>query len=303
MSIDGLYTELGFEFKPSEHDKFWRELTAVARSFQQPLGAGSDSGQSGDELALLAAELGKERVGFGPRPEVVRLPKQLFTDLGYQAPVYLVELMKDFDFHLLNIPITLLPRPGGGFSQLDCIVEFNPGTEAEQRPIAYQVFPQEVWQEVIRAWQGVTVGVDEKFEFKVNPAEFVEELAQVSLPVKAEVELKASGNAGFVLGPFDYRVRTPKITSRGRGDAKVYWRLEGEDQVTQQDPRLGVILKVPKGVDRVDINAVLTARRTFHFFTSDLNHVLQYLSDRAKTFFEQGAPAAAQTAWHNVTAT
>lgn len=301
MSLSDLQTELGLNFPSTDQANYWKELTHVANNVEEHLGPEA-AAASDNELAALAAELGKERVAFGPNLETIALNGELFAQLGYQAPPYLADLMKSFRFYLLNIPITLLPRPGGGFSRLDCIVEFNAGAEANQRPIAYQMFPQEVWQDVIHAWQGVSVGLNENLEFKVNPTGLVEELTSLSAPVKAEVELKAGANAGFVAGPFDYRIRTPKITSRGRGDAKVYWRLSGEDIVTEQDPRLAVVLKVPAAVQRVDVNAVLAARRTFHFFTSHLSDLFDYISDSARAFFEAGAPTSDQTSWKNVTA-
>jgi hypothetical protein len=300
MSLDHLYAELGVEFQPDEQEGFLQELADVARYHKGLLGA--EPGADDDSpLEKLAKELGNERVGFAPRPAVVALRPKLFADLHLEAPPYIRQLFQRFNFYLVNFPITLIPRPGGGFSQLDCIVEFNPKGLPNNRPVAYQIFPQEEWQEVIHAWQGVTVGIDEKLEFKVDPLQAAEKLLTLSLPAKAAVELKTAANAGLVLGPFDYHIRRPKIMSRGRGDAKVYWRLDGEEHLTENEPRFGVVLQVPKDVARVDAIGALLARRTFHFLTADFRHLLEYLSDRARRFFEKGAPATDKKPWDDIT--
>lgn len=301
MSLDRLYAELGVEFQPEEQENFFHELTDVARDHRGWLGDEEATDDAPSKLEMLAKELGKERVNFAPRPAVIALRPKLFADLHLEAPPYIRQLFDRFNFYLVDFPITMIPRPGGGFAQLDCIVEFNPDAPADKRPVAYQVFPQEEWQEVIHAWQGVNVGIDENLEFKVDPLEAAEKLSTLSLPVKAAVELKTAAKAGLVLGPFDYHIRRPKIISRGRGDAKVYWRLESENQLMENQPRFGMVLQVPKDVEQVDAIGVLAARRTFHFLTSDLGHLVEYLSDRARKFFERDTPPTDKKPWNAIT--
>ena len=301
MSLDNLYAELGVEFQPDERAGFFQELADVARDHSGLLGDKPDADGDNMRLENLAKELGNERISFAPRPAVVALRPKLLADLHLEAPPYIRQLFQHFNFYLVDFPITLIPRPGGGFSQLDCIVEFNPDGAPNKRPVAYQIFPHEEWQEVIHAWQGVTVGIDEKLEFKIDPVQAAGVLSTLSLPVKAAVELKTAANAGLALGPFDYHIRRPKIISKGRGDAKVYWRLQGEEQVTESEPRLGVVLQVPKDVARVDAIGAVAARRTFHFLTADLGHLLKYLSEGARRFFEKDAPASDKKSWDDIT--
>jgi hypothetical protein len=301
MSLDRLYAELGVEFQPEEQEDFFHELTDVARNHRGWLGDESATNDVADKLELLAQELGKERVNFAPRLAVVSLQTKLFADLKLEAPPYTRQLFDRFNFYLVDFPISMIPRPGGGFGQLDCIVEFNPDAASEKRPVAYQVFPQEEWEEVIHAWQGVNIGIDENLEFKVDPLQAADVLPTLSLPLKAAVELKTAAKAGLVLGPFDYHIRRQKILSRGKGDAKVYWRLESENEIMENQPRFGVVLQVPKDVERVDVIGALVARRTFHFFTGKLQYLLEYVSDRARTFFEKGAPATDKKSWNHIT--
>jgi hypothetical protein len=138
----------------------------------------------------------------------------MFSDL--QLKISSLANLLRYNFYLVNFPITVLPRPGGGFVQLECIVEFNPGSSPAKRPVAYQIFPQEEWQSVIHAWQGVKVGLNESLEFKLDPIQATAKLPELDLPAQAEIKLKMAGQAGLVFGPFDYDIKRPKIISRGQ---------------------------------------------------------------------------------------
>ena len=304
MSIDNLYAELGIDFQPDDRKMFLQELADVARNYKSSLGSkpGKQVEEDSAKLQEFAAELGKEVAEFSPRLSVVPLRRKLFTDLSMEVPPYIANLLGRFNFYLVDFPITLFPRPGWGFSQLECNVEFNPDRPPTERPVAYQIFPHEEWQEVIHAWQGLTVGLDENLEFKIDPVKAAEKIAGLSAPVKAAVELKTAAKGGLVLGPFDYHVRRPKILSKGRGNVKVYWRLESEEDIMQEEPRLGVVLQVPKEVSRVDVIGAMAATRTFHFFTTGLRHVWELLSGRTKKFLEKGAPVTDSEPWNDITA-
>jgi hypothetical protein len=302
MGLDSLYAELDVDFQPGDRRMFLDELADVARDYETSLGADEPAKESTSQLKQLASELGQELVEFSPRLNVVALNRKLFSDLSLDIPPTTEELFRRFNFYLVDFPITLVPRPGGSFTQLDCIVEFNPDSPSEERPVAYQIFPHEEWQEVIHAWQGVNVGIDEKLQFNLDPAAAVEKLSGLPLPAKAAVELKMSANAGLILGPFDYHIRRPKIISKGRGNVKVYWRLHGEEDIAYQEPRLGIVLQVPKQISRVDAIGALAVSRKFHLFTSEIRHAMEFLSERAKNFLKSGAPASDKKPWNDITA-
>jgi hypothetical protein len=302
MSVEELYAEMGIDFRPEEREGFLRELAATATSYRESLGGSTKGIDERDQLLQdLANELGKEVLQLSPRPAVVALGRKRFKELGIEIPSYIADLLKRFDFYLVQFPVTVVPRPGWGFSRLDCAVEFNPGLAPEERPVAFQVFPQEEWQKVIQFSQQLQIGLDENLEFKVDPAQAAE-LAALGTEAKAAIGLQAAGKAGLVLGPFEYQVRRPRILSRGKGNVKVYWRMEGEERVMQEEPRLGVVLQVPKGVARVDAIGAVSAFRSFDLFTADLRYVWDYLSQATKSFFRKGAPAVGKQPWDNITA-
>ena len=303
MATDDLYAELGLKFQPDERALFLDEMAYAASHYRSSLG---DSPQEADDLSQhieeLAQQLGGDIAEFSPVRDVVPLRKKHFTNQGLDISPHIANLMRRFDFYLLHIPITLVPKPGWAFIQLDCIVEFNPGKPPAERPVAYQVFPQDEWQDVIRASQGLAVGLDENFEFKVDVGQLEVELPGLSAEAQAKVATKGASAAGLILGPFNYGIRRPKIISRGRGHVKVYWRLESEEYLEQEEPRLGIVLQVPKEVSQVDAVGVLKACKDFHTLTAHVRHLLPYVKERTRNFFKQGAPLSDSMQWHDVTA-
>jgi len=309
LNLENLYTELGLTFRPEERILFLQDMAATAQDYKRELGSGDNESSSAEQvdegsrqIQELMNELEEETAEFSPRLDVLPLSKKDFADRGLEVPPVVSGLMRRFDFYLLHFPITLFPKPGWGFGYLECIVEFNPGRPPAERPVAYQIFPEEEWQDVIRANQGLAMGVNENLEFKVDLERLGAELPDLSPMARAKVALKASGTAGLILGPFNYRIRRAKIQTGGRGNVKVRWRLDSEEYFEQEELRLGVVLQVPKTVSRVDIIGVLKAYRDFHLFTAHLRYLLRYVRERTRNFFEQGAPLSREGVWKDVTA-
>jgi hypothetical protein len=308
MAVDNLYAELELDFQPDERRFFLQEMATVARDYKSSLGPEDAvlSPQEADDFSQhvqrLMKQFEEDTAKFSPVRDIVPLRKKHFADHGLEVPAHIAHLMRRFDFYLLHIPITLVPRPGWAFVQLDCIVEFNPGKPPAERAVAYQVFPQEEWQDVIRASQGLAVGLDENLEFKVDMGRLEIELPGLSAAERAKVGAKAAGTAGLILGPFNYRIRRPKIIAKGRRNVQVLWRLEGEEYFEEEEPRLGVVLQVPKEVSRVDVVGVLKACKDFHRLTANVRHLLPYVKERTKSFFEKGAPLTDDLLLADVTA-
>lgn len=307
MSAESLLSELDVDFRPDERALFFQEAKAAAESYASTLGreATAESPQD-DETGLqtqaLLDELERETAEFSPVLPVVPLRRKHFVDLGLQCPPHIAHLMRRFDFYLVHFPITLVPKPGWGFQQLDCIVEFNPDQPPTERPVVYHIFPQEDWEDIIRFQQGLAIGLDENLEFKVDLKRLAVELPNLDTAQQAKIGAKAAGLAGLVVGPFNYRIRRPKIVSRGQGNVKVRWRLESEAYVGEEEPQLGVVLQVPKDVSQVNAVGALKVGKDFHTFTAHLRHLMRFVRERTRTYFERGAPLVQTQPWKDITA-
>ena len=139
-------------------------------------------------------------------------------------------------------------------------------------------------------------------EAGLRPGQLEVELPGLSAEAQAKVSTKGASAAGLIRGPFNYVIRRAKIISRGRGHVKGYWRLESEEYFEQEEPRLGIVLQVPKEVSQVDAVGVLKACKDFHTLTAHVRHLLPYVKERTRNFFKQGAPLSDSMQWHDVTA-
>jgi hypothetical protein len=216
MSIGDLYAELGVDFKAGDRAKYLQEFADVAHDYQGDLGP-SRNGARDIQLQELAAELGKDVVEFSPKLTALALNKRLFNDLKLEMPPYIASLLRHYHFYLVNFPISVVPRPGGGFAQLECILEFNPDRPPAERPVAYQIFPQEEWQPILHAWQGLKVGLNENFEFKVDPLQAAPPAAEAGAARQGGGATQDGGTGRPDLRPIRIRHQTPENPQPGTG--------------------------------------------------------------------------------------
>lgn len=301
MSSGSLYAELGLDFQPEERRMFLEEFADVVSSYKTSLGPEGGTEEGDVRLKNLSKELQEETVHFVPQLPVEPLTRKVFTDLGLKPPANVDKLFKQWNFYSVKFPIHLHPKgEGWSFNRLECIVEFSSGQPSSKLPVAYQIFPDAIWEEVLSVSLGLRVVVDEALKFKLDPGQ-AEILSKLPAAIKAEVALASGAKA--ILGPFDHRILKSKVFTSGCGDVKVRWDLKGEGQILQQDPSLGVVLQVPRTVPQVNAKGAMAAYRTFDFWNTDLRYVMQFLSDRTRNFIELGAPAIPpDQSWPDITA-
>ncbi len=79
------------------------------------LGKSLKADETAERLAGMLRELGKETAEFSPTLGVYYLAPDLFTERGLQMPATVADLMSRYDFYLVNVPVTLVPRSGWTF--------------------------------------------------------------------------------------------------------------------------------------------------------------------------------------------
>ena len=281
LDRDALIDEAVEAVRASQGDGVRGDLrrSAGKRSFGPP---------EADVLSVLQA-LKKEKAAFGPRPEVLPLDAEALKARGVELDSRVKALLEQFDFHAVTFPVTLFPARGWAFDRLECQVELNPGESPERRPLAHDVFPGSDWEILAKATMHLEIGITEALEFRAKAA--------VPLLASAGAEGKLDSGAGFVFPPRDYHVKRARLVSRGKGASEIFWRLDDERFFEEDEPSLGVILKVPKGVAPVKATGVLAAYRSFRTLSADLGDVLNYLGDRVRNFFRKGAPLVDRGEW------
>jgi hypothetical protein len=292
MSTKALLSELDVELSREEREQCFDEILHVTKNYARNLGKELAPAEQPVDLVQAAERLKEDFqrtvVEFSPVLEVYPLGEQDLAGRGIELPPQVQTLLKKSRFCLVRVPVLMVPEPGWGFTDLDCIVEFNPGQDALLRPAAYRVFPKEEWETVMRASQGLSVGLTETFEFKAIGV----------LPgTQGSTGLVVDAGANLALGPYSYEIRRPKVIARGQGSPKVRWQFQGEASAGREELQLSIVLQVPRRAKTIQAIGVLKASAAFHTFTAHLRYLAGLLRDRTRRFFEQGMPITDECTW------
>lgn len=279
----------GLQWGEEERGLLLDEAMAAAEAHRSDLRRPSRGQRSGSDVLAVLADLKEEKAAFAPVPEVLPLAAEALAARGIALDHRVKALLDRFDFFLVTFPLTLFPRRGWSFNRLECQVELGPGEPPQRRPLAHDVFPASSWQTLASANLRLQVGVTEELEFRTN---------RIEVPmVTADVGAQLDAGARFVLEPRDYCIKKARLLSRGRDDAEVFWRLDDAEFFREDEPRLAIVLKVPVGVTPVRAVGRMAAYRSFDVLSADLGVLFDYLGERVKTFFRNGAPLTDRGDW------
>lgn len=273
------------------------------------LDLGSDTpAKSIDRLKTQAIELlqkfDAEKASFAPILQVHRLAKAELKIAEDELSPDLKAKMRRYYFYKIDIPITLISNTGWAFTRLLCRIDFSPGgEEIKQLPTIHDMFPTDEWQDILKFQDQLILGLDENLAFRAEVEKMEGQWKKLSGDVQAKLALQVGGGAKLALGPFSYNLRRAKVKSRGRGNVKGAWQLDGTDFVDEEDVQLGVILMIPKNREQ-PVNAIgaLKANHNFQLWTADVfKDFRRYFGSAIKAFIEGGAVITATQAWENIT--
>jgi hypothetical protein len=304
MNRDLFDTPLEYGIQSEERAALLVELSDTARAMHGYL---SDGRRSGEKTPFEKAldDVGSERVDLPSKLVAIPLDESIFKDLNLPVPTNLRFLLQQYNFYLVHFPLTLVPHNDWEFDWLECRVAFNQDRPPKEQPVIYQIFPEQEWQEVLHAWESLEVGLDQNLEFKLDPTRIPDLqviLDQLKLPVKASIEAKLAGKGGLLMGPFEYRLKKARVISQGRGNMMAIWRLYGKEQVLYREPRLGIVLQVPKSVNVVSAEGRLFVQRTYPMprFRGDWQDLKTQVAEKLHSFIDRGAPLEARRPWPEI---
>ncbi len=252
----------------------------------------------------LIDKLQNEQASFSPKLDVIPLTKEKFEQDNLKLVDDLEYRMKNNNFYLISIPITLFPKAGWAFTRLECHLEFCPEeNDANQRPIIHDIFPDNVWQEILTFEDSLNLGLDENLAFRAEVEKLEGNWKKLSGEAQAKLSANLGGKANLVVGPFSYRIRRPEIYGTGKKDVKAFWRLDGTKYVQGEDVSLGVVLSVPKTRTLpVSASGVLRAYHDSQLLLSNIfKDWFPTFSSLLKSFFKKGSPVQSEQKWENLT--
>jgi len=262
-------------------------LDAAARH----LAPGGKDGTS--ETGDIAREFADDEASLS-RPRLHRVDLSALDPARISIPVSTQELTRRASFYWLSFPVSLFSRPGRGFNRIEMKVEFNPGDDGV-RPVTFDVLPDEAWATKFQVGSKLALGVNAELQFDLTVPDGAAQL--IGLPASGGAAGQAAAETGLVLGPFTYVLRVPEVVHNGSQHSHVFWRLDGGSFVQQQDPGFQVILRLPDGVQALEVRATMQATRYYNLLQSRLKEAIQDLPAALRSFFVGGTPIRARDEW------
>lgn len=250
--------------------------------------------KSVEDVTNMLHQLREAQARFAEVPNVQKINKKDFKARDLTVPPDIDKWMKTHNFYQMRVPVILRPIVGWGFWRLQCAVRFT----AEQHPQTHDIYPEHRWHEVLKAEGNLNIGLDAGLRFNVGLDETELVYANLSGQAAAHGGLAAAGDGNVVVNLFNVIVQRPIIDTRGEDTNEASWFIEGYKYVQEGEPYLGVVLRVPKDVDRLQAYGGLIANHRFNVAGAHLTDwPWANFRDALKSFLQKGLPIDDERQW------
>ncbi|MEI6444398.1 MAG: formylglycine-generating enzyme family protein [Nostocales cyanobacterium ELA583] len=269
------------------------------------------SGGSEEELtqgAIAVKKLQQTKVTFAnPDSRLIPLTVEGFKAKNVQLNYKIQELMKRFDFYSMVISVNFQLQPSVLVSSLKCNLKFS---EKEQNsPLIHNIIPDSKWQSLVNAGVNLNLGLDTNLDIAVG-IDAAELTKIVNLPdydkLKASVRTKDKFKGFIILDSLNYKCGEFSFVAQGVGDSQCYWKMQRPEIQEQSTIKFGIIFKVPKGWESIDLIGEVSIEPSIDWLTGELSDVMRAIPSHFKNIFGNKETAAQKFAigtkeiWNNI---
>jgi hypothetical protein len=181
-----------------------------------------------------------------------------------------------YEFYLLPAPILLFPDRGAQYRLLE--TQFAVTVESGARPLAiHNTFPRPIWKPVLDFGGELTLALDSHLDWGAEVEQMELKLAKLGGELAGRVGNKNSLASFIKLRPFNYSLGRMEIEAT-YGTATAAWRLDSKRLFHSQDNmEFIMLLKIPKEVKQIRVEAAAQAEASFNWFIAQVEHVLERL--------------------------
>lgn len=243
------------------------------------------------EESKLIRALADDEGRFAKTLTVYKISSEKFLARKLPVPLSMKDLFDRYRYYFLEFPFELDPAAGWGFNKLEVRIELNPDDKPEKElPRVFQIFPDPQFQQLFEANAKLEVGVNANCQFAAKVHDLDVKSEHAGFKLEAAAEAHGQGSAGFLIGPLSYSVKRAIINHRGTGKEWARWEISGTLLNKGDDPRLMIIVQVPKDCEHLKVRGQLLASRYLSLANYRLREVITHLSETLRRFFEGGAP-------------
>ena len=246
----------------------------------------------------IVRSLAEDEGTFARTPVVRRITSEEYLGRNLPVPFDVADMLQNYRHYLLEFPFELDPAAGWAFNSLEVRVDFNKDDPAaNELPRVFQIFPDPKFQELFKVDAELEVGVKANGEFAAKLAPTDVQVGQGAFKIGADLVADAGARTGFVIGPWSYSVRRAVINHRGIGREWARWEIGNTMLHKGDDPRLMLIVQVPKDTQHLKVRGQLLAKRRFSLANYRLIEALKNLPDTFHRWFEGGTPFHSTKEW------
>lgn len=238
----------------------------------------------------------QDRAEFASVIAVLPITDTHFLMNGKTIPPQTATLLRNYNFYWVKPVIILFPRHNWGFHRLEVLIEFNPDSTDNARPIAHQILPDKKFQSQLSTHGHLSLSLNENLEFQAQTSSMQATLGPIEGKLEAGAGMKTSGDLGFTIDHLDYHLVSIQIDHTDTGAEKVFWRLNGEGIVRENTPDIVVIARMPKSVSELKVAAVLQAYHHLRYPAS-VWEAMEELPRSLARFFKGGMPIRVEKQW------
>ncbi len=277
-------------FQPVKTTQLLDEAISTARRWETPLGK-AKKGKA--EEAFEKLKNGQLQMD-NPQALIQRLRAK---DFEAQKLALLPDIKnsmggKDgYAFYLLSVPVLLFPEKGAQYRLLESLFTFE--AQEEQRPLGiHNIFPTPFWKPVLDLGGSLNLALDGGLEWGAEVDLAESKIAKLGGQLTARVQNKNQLTSFLKILLFEHSLGKMEIEAQYSAGTAM-WRLDSKKAIrSQKHVRFVMLLKVPKEVEQIQLQAALQAEVDFGWLTAEVSHVFERLPQAIRQIIkrEKGLP-------------
>ena len=214
-----------------------------------------------------------------PQALVLRIRPEDFKERGIPLSSEIKRSMQGatgYNFYVVSVPVLLFPRRGAQYRLVESQLSF--ATTHGKRPLAIQnIFPSPFWKPVLKWGGAFNLGLNSELEWVAEVEEGQVKEGQLSRELASRVKLANQVSSFFKIMTFSHTLGRMEIEAQFSAGTAL-WRLDSKQVIRgQKQTKFLALLKVPKEVSRVRLEAAVQAKVSFNWLAAQIEHVFARL--------------------------
>lgn len=283
--------------QPINSQPLLQEAIASAQKWEGDLGEKGRAKKA--EAAFTALSNGRIELGH-PQGHTLRIRRQAFKEHGLLLSPAIAASMKGKDgygYYVIALPTLLYPGRGAEYRLLECQLTFAADKKSRQSAIE-TIFPEQQWKPVLDWGGSLHLALDTLLKWGVEVEGIEMALGDLSGELAGRVANSNALTSFIKIAPFTYSLGRMEIVAE-KSSQKAMWRLDSKESIRGRDGRFVVLLKAPKEVTQIQIEAAVQAEPSFSWLFAQVQHVFDRLPAAIQAIIrrEKGLPLQDFQTW------